>query len=81
MVHVQVMNEMNQITSMTGRERELLNALCVRIVDEKNPAVLRRLLIELDALLKTRRGKETEHFAAVVWTKDKSKKHFNRRAD
>lgn len=36
---------------MTEHERQMVTTLCARIVDEKNPAVFRQLLIELDVLL------------------------------
>jgi len=39
------------MASMTEHEREMVTALCARIVDAKNPFVFRQLLIELDALL------------------------------
>lgn len=37
--------------SMTEHEREMVTALCARIVDEKDPVVFGQLLIELDELL------------------------------
>lgn len=43
--------EMNEMTSMTGPDRQMVRTLCVRIVDEENPVVFGQLLIELDALL------------------------------
>lgn len=36
---------------MTEHERQMVTTLCVRIVNEKNPAVFVNLLVELDALL------------------------------
>lgn len=48
MLYVQAMKFM---ASMTEHEREMVKTLCAQIVDEKNPAVFRQLIIELDALL------------------------------
>ena len=39
------------MASMTEHEGQLLKTLCARIVEEKDPAVLVNLLVELDALL------------------------------
>ena len=39
------------MASMTEHERQAVTALCARIINEKNPAVFRQLLIELDGLL------------------------------
>ena len=39
------------MASMTEHERDPVTVLCARIADEKNPVVVRQLLIELDALL------------------------------
>ena len=36
---------------MTEQERQMVKALCARIVDEKDPVVFRQLLIQLNALL------------------------------
>lgn len=38
-------------TPMTPEERQLVNDLCTRIADEKDPSVFCRLVQELDALL------------------------------
>ena len=49
------------MTSMREHERQMITALCARIVDEKNPVVFGQLLIELDALLEKLNNHETRH--------------------
>ena len=46
---------------MTEHEREMVTALCARIVDAKNPFVFRQLLIELDALLEKLKNRQPKH--------------------
>jgi hypothetical protein len=48
------------MTSMREHERQMITALCARIVDEKNPVVFGQLLIELDALLEKLNNPQAE---------------------
>jgi hypothetical protein len=45
---------------MREHERQMITALCARIVDEKNPVVFGQLLIELDALLEKLNNPQAE---------------------